>query len=200
MTIGNAMSFPKIISLILFACISLACAKPLPILGDVPEFSLQDQLGAVVTKKDFAGSVWVVDFIYTGCGGACPLLTQRLSEVSKQFRQGEDLTPVRLASITVDPLTDTPERLREYAERFGASHDRWLFLTGEVESVRRTVSDGFKLAYQKTGDVDVFHSEKLVLIDPFGRIRGYYDADAGGLVSLRKDAERLRIATKNGGG
>lgn len=169
-----------------------ACAKPLPVLGEVPEFSLQDQSSAVVTKKDLAGSVWVADFIYTGCGSTCPLLTQRLSELGKSFRRKDSSRPVKLVSFTVDPETDTPERLRDYAARFGASRDTWLFLTGPTEQIQKTVTEGFKLAYQKS-DADIFHSEKLVVIDASGRIRGYFDADPQGLKALQEAVETLRV-------
>ena len=170
------------------------CAKPLPVLGEVPEFSLLDQSAATVTKKDLEGSVWVADFIYTGCGSACPLLTQRLSEFGKRVPRNDSLRSVKLVSFTVDPETDTPERLKEYAERFGASRETWLFLTGPIDQIQKTATEGFKLAYQKT-DVDLFHSEKLVVIDAFGRIRGYFDADPNGLKGLQEAVAMLRDRT-----
>jgi protein SCO1/2 len=117
-------------------------------------------------------------------------MTQRLSET------GKDLPGVRLASITVDPETDTPERLKQYAESFGAKPETWSFLTGEVESVRKTVSEGFKLSLQKASETDVFHSEKFVLIDQEGRIRGYFDSDASGQKAIKGAARRLQQKEK----
>jgi protein SCO1/2 len=95
----------------------------------------------------------------------------------------------RLVSFSVDPEVDTVERLRSYAERFGADPASWSFLTGPVEDVKKTVSEGFKLSAQKV-DADVFHSEKLVLVDARGKIRGYFDADPLGLEALRRAIRR----------
>jgi protein SCO1/2 len=158
-----------------------ACARPLPVFGDVPDFALTDQAGRTVAKKDLLGSAWVADFIYTGCATACPALTQRMAELKAD---------ARLVSFSVDPEVDTPGRLMVYAERFGADPSSWSFLTGPAEEVRRTVSEGFKLSAQKV-DADVFHSEKLVLVDARGRIRGYYDADPRGLSSVRVALKKL---------
>ncbi|HEX5037086.1 MAG TPA: SCO family protein [bacterium] len=166
-----------------------SCAKPIPILGDVPEFSLTDQTGRTVSKKDLAGSVWIADFIYTGCAAACPLMTQNLSAV------GKELPGVRLVSITVDPETDTPERLKQYSDQFGARPETWSFLTGDVETIRKTVSEGFKLSLQKASETDIFHSEKFVLIDKQGRMRGYFDSNALGQAELKTAARRLQKET-----
>jgi protein SCO1 len=172
-------------SVSLFALVS--CAKPLPFFGDVPEFRLTDQAGKTVTKADLKGSLWIADFIYTGCSAACPMMTQHLSEL------GRDLGPeVRLVSFTVDPETDTPERLKEYSEGFGARPEVWSFLTGPVGDIRRTVSEGFKLSLQKTSETDIFHSEKFVLVDRSGHIRGYFDSNPEGIKSLVHAVESLR--------
>lgn len=172
----DAMRFLKVIILLSLAAASAACARPLPVFGDVPDFALTDQAGRTVSKKDLAGSVWVADFIYTGCATACPALTQRMAELKPV---------VRLVTFSVDPEVDTPERLKAYAERYGAEPASWSFLTGSAEDVRKTVSEGFKLSAQKV-DADVFHSEKLVLVDARGRIRGYFSADPQGLEALRR--------------
>jgi protein SCO1/2 len=82
--------------------------------------------------------VVVINFIYTECPDACPMETARLTEVYEILgdRVGKD---VFFYSISIDPETDTPEVLAEYAERFQAGPG-WLFLTGvsnEIELLRR---------------------------------------------------------------
>lgn len=78
--------------------------------------------------------VVVVNFIYTSCPDACPLETAKLVEVQDLLgeRVGKD---VFLYSISIDPERDTPEVLREYAERFQVGPG-WLFLTGDAADVR----------------------------------------------------------------
>ena len=77
--------------------------------------------------------VVLINFMFTHCDGACPLSTQKLQQVQQQLRE-RSVESVRLVSISVDPQQDTPERMREFAERYGAGPD-WLFLTGEKQDV-----------------------------------------------------------------
>ena len=96
---------------------------------------------------------------------------------------------VRLVSISVDPEHDTPEILRAYAERAGADPAVWSFLTGARDDIRRLWRDGFKLPAGDNADGDptqVVHSSMFVLVDPLGRIRGYFDSlTPEGLSGLR---------------
>lgn len=77
--------------------------------------------------------VVVINPFFTTCSGVCPVLSQRIAAVQRRFsdRLGEDL---RLLSISVDPETDDPERLRAYARRFKAEPG-WYFLGGKKENV-----------------------------------------------------------------
>jgi protein SCO1/2 len=77
--------------------------------------------------------VVVINFIFTRCPDACPLETARLREVQKILgdRVGKD---VFMYSISIDPEYDTPELLKEYAEKFGVEPG-WLFLTGKNEDI-----------------------------------------------------------------
>ena len=70
---------------------------------------------------------------FTSCQGVCPVLSQKLATFQKHLgdRIGQD---VYLISISVDPETDTPEKLKAYAERFKA-RPGWYFLSGKKENV-----------------------------------------------------------------
>jgi len=77
----------------------------------------------------------VISFMYTQCGGTCPLTTGKLAQLQERFedRLGRDLT---FLSITLDPDRDGPGELREYAASYRA-RPGWLFLTGAAADVRR---------------------------------------------------------------
>jgi cytochrome oxidase Cu insertion factor (SCO1/SenC/PrrC family) len=60
---------------------------------------------------------------------------------------------VRLVSISVDPEHDTPDVLRDYAQRFGAHPERWLFLTGDKAAIYRLAQEGFHLSAVDPGAV-----------------------------------------------
>ena len=82
----------------------------------------------------------------------------------------------RMVSISVDPERDTPERLTWYAEQTLADPDIWIFLTGEMDVIRSLAVEGLKLVVEKEeGTARILHSDRFVLVDDTGRIRGYYD-------------------------
>ena len=79
------------------------------------------------------GKVVMINFIYTSCPDSCPLETARLAEVARILgdRVGDD---VFIYSISIDPETDTPQVLAEYAKRYRAMPG-WLFLTGQEDEI-----------------------------------------------------------------
>lgn len=74
----------------------------------------------------------VINFMFTTCTAICPPMTANLKKV--QTLLGERSTEVSLISISVDPLTDTPERLKDYANKFRVQPG-WYFLTGDKANV-----------------------------------------------------------------
>jgi protein SCO1/2 len=80
---------------------------------------------------------------------------------------------LQLVSISVDPTHDVPAVLAQYAQQYNAEPGRWRFLTGDPADIARLMQQGFKLPFD--GSM-IHHSEKLVLVDGKGQIRGYYDA------------------------
>jgi cytochrome oxidase Cu insertion factor (SCO1/SenC/PrrC family) len=81
------------------------------------------------------GKTVAINFIFTTCTTICPPLTANFRRVQQSLAQGEH--PVHLISISVDPSTDTPERLRDFAAKFKAGPG-WTFVTGdkvEIDSI-----------------------------------------------------------------
>jgi protein SCO1/2 len=143
------------------------------ILGTIPEFELIERSGSTMTRADLDGQVWVADFIFTNCGGTCPMMTYQMAKLNKALPES-----VRLVSFTVDPTRDTPATLSEYAIRNDVEGDRWFFLTGEREDLYRLAQEGFHLAVDDTIGTEVepiTHSSRFALIDEDGNIRNYYD-------------------------
>ena len=114
----------------------------LQVLWPVPDFSLTERSGRRVALADLRGTVWIANFIYTHCTDTCPLQSAAMARLQADLSSEPD---VRLVSITVDPDQDTPDVLAEYATRFGADRDRWLFLTGEKKIIYALAQGGFRL-------------------------------------------------------
>jgi len=77
--------------------------------------------------------IFVISFLFTTCKDICPLATARLAELQEKLgdSMGRDIF---FYSISIDPETDTPERLKQYADTFRAGPG-WLFLTGKPEDI-----------------------------------------------------------------
>jgi len=75
----------------------------------------------------------VIDAMFTSCTGACPVMSATFAKLQEHLgdRLGKD---VYMISISVDPVNDTPAKLKEYAARFRA-RPGWYFLTGSKENV-----------------------------------------------------------------
>jgi protein SCO1/2 len=163
--------------------------------GRVPAFALTDQRGETITERSLLGRPWVANFVFTRCASVCPLLTAKF----KAFQANVGPLPnVRYVSISVDPEHDSPEVLATYAAKYGADPSRWLFLTGPLTSIEKTVVDGFKIHMGKpTPDqndpslVDIMHGEHFVLVDRAGVIRGYYRSEPAELEELSRDLQAL---------
>jgi len=80
------------------------------------------------------GKTVVVNAFFTTCTSVCPPMNRNMEKIQEALgeRVGKD---VFLVSITVDPATDTPPRLKEYASKFHAKPGGWTFLTGKKENV-----------------------------------------------------------------
>src|SRR6476469_8995931 len=100
-----------------------------------PNVTLTTQDGKKVQFYDdlIKGKIVAINLIYTTCKFACPLETARLAQVYRLIgdRMGRD---VFFYSISIDPDTDTPAVLKEYAEKFHAGPG-WLFLTGKKSDI-----------------------------------------------------------------
>ena len=158
----------------------------LPSYGLVPEFSLTSETKKPLTQNDLLGKISIVDFIFTQCAGACPMMSSKMSEMQKTLMSDPH---IQFVSFSVDPETDTPDVLRQYAQQYGAVTGKWILLTGDKQQIYRLTKEGFHLGLDIEGDSAIIHSQKFVLVDHHGVIRGYYDSeDDESMKTLLRDA------------
>jgi protein SCO1/2 len=157
-------------------------------LYDAPSFSLTDQNGRTVTNKTLHGDVWVAMVFFTNCPGVCPMMVSRMTELQKAVTSPD----AKVVAFSVDPERDTPEVMKAYAERVGADPARWYFLTGPKPTMFE-VAHALKLAAEPAQDnKPLTHTNKALLIDRAGHVRGVYDAtDPESMAKLAKDARTL---------
>ncbi len=164
--------------------------RSLDSLGSVPSFDLVNQDGQPFGSAQLKGKIWIADFVFTSCPGPCPMISSRMSELQRPLENSD----VHLVSFSVDPETDTPGVLRDYAERLHARAGRWDFLTGPTNAIYDVIQKGFKLAVSDgASELGVpVHSTRVALVDRHGAIRGYYDMTAPDTVTkLLADTSHL---------
>lgn len=163
--------------------------KNLPVYGEgehrVRSFSFLDQDGAQITEKDVAGKIYVAEYFFTTCKGICPKMNEQMSRVYETFRGNDD---VMILSHTVDPKKDTVEAMKSYSLRFEADPKQWKFLTGD----KKELYDMARYSYLVTAtddtavidiESDFIHTDRFVLVDRRGRIRGQYEGTDPGKVN-----------------
>ncbi len=140
-------------------------------------FNLVDQRGNIITGKELDDKIYVADFFFTACGGICPKMTKQMKRVQDAFTN-EDR--VMLVSHSVTPERDSVAVMFRYAEKNGANHDKWLFLTGEKKEIYSMARKAYFIVKEPApgeddgSGADFIHTENFVLIDRDKRIRGYY--------------------------
>ncbi len=164
-------------ALFLVSLVGCGQAHALDDLGPVGAFQFTDRSGKTITQDDLRGKVWIASFVFVRCTSHCPQITGAMRELQSDLRDVKDL---RLVTFTVDPAHDRAAELAEYAEKFQADPEKWLFLTGEESAIDRLLQDQFKVGATRPGEKpgELMHSIRLVLVDQAGRIRGYYDGMA----------------------
>lgn len=143
----------------------------------VPSFAFTAQNGSEFSHRDLHNRVQIVDCFFTHCPTICPAISSQLSRVNDEAIAQGWRREVVIISHTVDPLRDTPERLRSYAERLDVTQDEWVFLTGKKSDLYAHLQEGYFLTAlaSDTAEGGFFHSDQVLLIDRGRHIRGVYD-------------------------
>ena len=140
----------------------------------VPEFVLTNQDNLPITNEDFLGKVYVVEFFFTTCPTICPTMNQNMKRSVQAFVQYEDFG---IASVTIDPETDTPEQLKRYAESYEVFSSNWHFLTGPQDYIYGLANTGFNIFAGINPNVagGFEHQGYFALVDKKGYLRSRTD-------------------------
>jgi protein SCO1/2 len=165
----------------------------LPILSELPAYSFTDENGKAFGSNELKGKVYIANFVFTTCQTSCPKILNRVQMVQHRMRGVIDRAAI--VTFTVDPQNDTPEVLYSKARELKANPVVWRFLTAPIADIKKLLVDGFKVPVgdKEIADsvMDVAHSNKLVLVDQDGKIRGYYSIEKDGINKLMIDSGLL---------
>jgi len=158
----------------------------------VKPFLFINQYNEKVTEETIKGKIFITDFFFTTCESICPKMSTQLITVQNAFAKDDS---VLILSHTVNPMHDTVEVLKKYAESFGATKNKWHLLTGNKQEIYYMARYSYLVnALQDDGSAEGFlHSELFVLIDSKKRIRGFYDGtDTIAVAKLIADIKLLK--------
>lgn len=141
--------------------------------GELPGLSIY-HLPATWTTQDnrelkleeLRGNVLVMVMIYTSCKTACPRLLEDMRNLERQVPE-EDLDKVKFIIVSIDPETDTPQRLKEFSKIHLMEDDHWIFLRGTPEDTREFATV-LAVNYKKISPMDFSHSNIISVFDEEG--------------------------------
>ena len=157
----------------------------------IPAWTLTDENARPFSSSSLKGKIYVADFFFTRCESICPKMSSELTRLQDVFVNNED---IQIVSFSVDPSNDTPEKLKQYAKEYDAVAGKWHFMTGTREQIYPLAIKGYYIPVADASEYDkaikspnetFIHSEKLILVDKEGYIRGFYDG------TDKKDVDRL---------
>ncbi len=168
-----------------------------PGISGIECFTMHNQHDNEITDKDFRNKILVVDFFFTHCPSICPKITENLKLVQKSF---EDDSSVWINSFSIDPERDSVGRLAVFASKFQID-GRWNLLTGDKRAIYRLARNSFMVDATEGdgGPNDFIHSDRLVLVDQLGRLRGFYKGtDHEEVIQLIAHIQKLKKESLNG--
>ncbi|MBP9673911.1 MAG: SCO family protein [Bacteriovoracaceae bacterium] len=165
---------------------------PLPVLGTVPTFNFTNEKNQPFGSENLKGKVYLASFFFLNCPSTCPKILKTVQTIQRRVRGlGGNFM---LVSFTVDPEHDIPEKLQKRAHELQAASHVWSFLTSDKASMQSLLVDGFKVPMgEKSMEslYDIAHTQKLVLVDSKGHIRGYYGIETDDINKLMIDVGLL---------
>ncbi|MFD1030651.1 SCO family protein [Metaplanococcus flavidus] len=140
-------------------------------------FSHSDQRGEEVSLEDLKGSPWLATFVFTNCTTVCPPMTFNMVAIQEEL-EAQGIEDYKIVAFSVDPVTDKPEVLADYLDKFNVPDpSKWHLLTGySQDDIATYAKDNFK-AFVKDDPASnqVVHGTSFYLVDGTGNIAHNYD-------------------------
>lgn len=128
-----------------------------------------DQDGNERTLSSFSGKKQILSLIYTHCLHTCPTIVSTMQSIENKLGEHEN-QDVGFILVSLTPDTDTPEVMREFAQKRKLNMNNWSLLTGSAEDVR-SLAMVLDVKYQNVKDNEVNHSNLITGLDKEGRIK-----------------------------
>lgn len=124
--------------------------------------------GESIELKDLKGKTIVMVMIYTTCKAACPRLVADMRNIEAQIPD-EHIKDINFVMVSIDPETDTPKRLKEFAIENVMDGEQWTFLQGSVSGVRE-FANVLAVKYKEISPLDFSHSNIISVFNSDGEL------------------------------
>ncbi|MBP1840151.1 SCO family protein [Formosa algae] len=127
-----------------------------------------NQNGKDIQLKDLKGDVLVMVMIYTTCKAACPRLVADMRNIEKRLPESTS-GKVKMIFVSIDPETDTPERLKVFAQENFMDQEPWTFLRSTEENTREFAAV-LAVKYKEISPMDFSHSNIISVFNDAGEL------------------------------
>lgn len=148
----------------------------------IPRFEFLNQDSTLISEAFFGDGVYIANFFFTHCPSICPTMQRNLLGVYNQYLGDKR---VKFLSHSIDFKYDSPEVLKNYANRLGVTNDQWQFVTGTKAAIYGIAEKYMVYAAEDSeapGGYD--HSGYVILVDSDRHIRGAYDGTSEDQIKL----------------
>jgi len=159
----------------------------------VKNIQFTNQLGKKVSLDDLHGKIIVLDFFFTRCPSICPGLAKSMKRLQDSFVKNDSI--VQFISISIDPVHDSVQQLRKFADHYNINHDTWWLVTGDKKEIYDFALNEIKANIADPGvDTAFIHTENFFLLDSNRIVRGFYNGfDTAKQETLVRDIPLLML-------
>ena len=127
-----------------------------------------NQDGKNIELKSLKGNVLVMVMIYTTCKAACPRLVADMRNIESKLDKTTKKN-VKLILVSIDPLTDTPQKLKSFAIANKMNQDPWIFLRSTEDNTREFAAV-LAVNYKQISPMEFSHSNIISVFNPNGEL------------------------------
>jgi protein SCO1/2 len=127
-----------------------------------------NQNGENIEMKELKGKVLVMVMIYTSCKSACPRLVADMRNIEEHLPENIK-NNVKLILVSIDPVVDTPKRLKSFAIENKMDSEQWVFLRSTEENTREFAAV-LAVNYKKIAPLEFSHSNIISVFNSEGEL------------------------------
>jgi len=161
---------------------------------ELKHIQLTDQDGKNFSLDELKGETVLINFMFAGCTSICPVQTVGLRRVHNEMQLDPEKDRIKLLSISIAPLSDTPKHLKEFAERFEIDKPSWRFAVTTQVHIDE-LSEQFGVGVRPLDGDQLDHRSLLYLINHEGVMIQQY---RGHVVDVERLKRELRVVDQMG--